>query len=280
MKVTRFITALMTVALLAYSCESKFHINGEAELVVEGWIESGEYPVVIVSQTIPATSEPQSFKDIDSYMMLASVEISNGEKTMHMAQTINRKYYPTRYYTGYDFKGEEGKTYTLKVKCAGLTAEAVTTIPPAVPIKSAQAREIDGEAGHYKLFIDFDDDPQREDWYKIFTKVEKKDSIFNSAVEGIFRDSDLSEGSPVEVKQGACVPEFKTRLYYESGDVVKVKLCTTDQTMYEYWRNYEDVTSLSRNPLFPITVNAPSNMKGAKGYWAGYGLSTIEVKIP
>lgn len=280
MKALRLIFTIMAALLVMGGCESDFHIDGEAELVVEGWIEAGGYPVVIVSQTIPATSDNQGFDQIDSYMMLASVVISDGENTMSLGQTIDLKHYPTRYYTGYNFKGEEGKTYTLTVKCAGVTATASTTIPPSVPIENARYEAIEGQPDHYRVFIDFKDPSDRDDWYKIYTKVENKDNIFNSAPEGVFKDSDLATEASVEVKQGACVPEFKTRQYYESGDIVHIKLCTTDELLYNYWRNFEEVTSLSRNPLFPITVNAPSNMKGAKGYWAGYGLSEIELTIP
>lgn len=58
---------------------------------------------------------------------------------------------------------------------------------------------------------------------------------------------------------------------FEAGDTVMVKLASITEEAYRFWRDFEDMTTLSRNPLFPVTNNLHSNIDGGLGYWFGYG---------
>lgn len=42
-----------------------------------------------------------------------------------------------------------------------------------------------------------------------------------------------------------------------------VKLASITEEAYRFWRDFEDMTTLSRNPLFPVTNNLHSNIDGA-----------------
>lgn len=64
-----------------------------------------------------------------------------------------------------------------------------------------------------------------------------------------------------------------TPMYFQEGDRVAVRFCTMDNASYQYWEDYDDVSSLSLNPFFPVTKKIRSNIKGGLGYWAGYGTS-------
>ena len=70
-------------------------------------------------------------------------------------------------------------------------------------------------------------------------------------------------------------PKLVVEGWIESGGppVVAVRFCTMDNASYQYWEDYDDVSSLSLNPFFPVTKKIRSNIKGGLGYWAGYGTS-------
>jgi hypothetical protein len=53
-----------------------------------------------------------------------------------------------------------------------------------------------------------------------------------------------------------------------------------DKESWEYWNDFEEVQSLSSNPLFPVSTDIRSNIKGGLGYWAGYGSAYYKVSIP
>ena len=69
--------------LLVLSCTAEEQ-PGETQLVVEGWIENGEHPVVMVSESIGVTTNTP----IDAGAMVghlakwAKVSISDGENTV------------------------------------------------------------------------------------------------------------------------------------------------------------------------------------------------------
>ena len=72
----------------------------------------------------------------------------------------------------------------------------------------------------------------------------------------------------------------ETDTYFTSGDEVSIKFCTMSEDVYKYWEDFEDVSSLSLNPFFPVTRKIRSNIKGGLGYWAGYGSTYYSVQIP
>ena len=67
--------------------------------------------------------------------------------------------------------------------------------------------------------------------------------------------------------------------YFAADDYVYVKFCVLDDVTWQYWSDYEDLTSLSRNPFFPVTSSIRSNISGGLGYFSGYGASYYEVSI-
>jgi len=74
---------------------------------------------------------------------------------------------------------------------------------------------------------------------------------------------------------------FSKRVYpliIGENDTVMVKFTAIDDDAYEFWRNFEDMADLSRNPLFPVVKNLHSNVSGALGYWFGYGSTFYLVK--
>ena len=62
------------------ACDSDYGITlQQPALVVEGWIEDGGFPVVILSQTIPVSKGSQNMNDLIDYVIRwAKVTVSDG----------------------------------------------------------------------------------------------------------------------------------------------------------------------------------------------------------
>jgi hypothetical protein len=135
----------------------------------------------------------------------------------------------------------------------------------------------------YEIKAGLEDNPQTKDYYKFFTKVSGKNSIHVPSFMGLFDDAELGTGVNDLKVLGKFSSNFGTSdndTYFSPGDVVSVRFCTLDDVAYQYWRDYEDVSSLSLNPFFPVTKKIRSNIKGGLGYWAGYGSRYYSVSIP
>lgn len=56
--------ALAAALLLLAACDRAFGDVAGPQLVVEGWIDSGRFPVVMLSRTVPITDDYQSTENL------------------------------------------------------------------------------------------------------------------------------------------------------------------------------------------------------------------------
>lgn len=251
------------------------------EIVVEGWIEDGGFPVVIVTTSVPVSTD---YKDWDTLMdhlvRWAKVSISDGEKEVILTGKMDADYFPPYIYTTARMRGEAGKKYSLKVEYGGRTETAETTIPSKVPLEYVKVLErTDG----YGIVAGLKDNTETKDYYKFFTMVEGVDSTYVSSFLGLVDDVVLGEEVTDIAVNSSFVSNFNTiersQVSYEEDDVVRVRFVTMDETSFNYWSDYDDVTILSTNPFFPVNKKIRSNISSGMGYWAGYGSTYYRVSI-
>ena len=252
------------------------------EIVVEGWIEDGGYPVVIVTTTVPVTDEFKEWGSLNDHVVRwAKVTVSDGEREEVLTGKMDKDYFPPYVYTTARIKGEAGKKYTLTVEYSGRTVTAETTVPAPVPLEWLRVEPSDN--GNVSIRAGLRDDPQTKDYYKFFTKIVHKDSVYTSSFMGLINDEILQEDVSEIVVRGAFSPEFgssDSSVYYSCDDCVMVRFSTLDYASFCYWEDFEDILTLSRNPFFPVSKKVRSNVSSGYGYWAGYGSSYYKVSIP
>ena len=252
-----------------------------AEIVVEGWIEDGGFPVVMVSTSVPVSSKYQDWDVLEDHLVRwAKVSLSDGEKEVVLTGKVDKTYFPPYIYTTARMRGEAGKTYSLKVEYGGRVETAETTIPSKVPLEYVKV--VEREDG-YGIVAGLKDNPDTKDYYKFFVKVEKVDSSYVSSFLGLVDDNILGEEVTDIAVNSSFVSNFaaidRSPVSYAEDDMVWVRFCSMDEVSFTYWSDYDDVTSLSTNPFFPVNKKIRSNVSSGMGYWAGYGSSYYRVSI-
>lgn len=276
----RVLICLLAMVLAGCATDVVFS-QDSPEIVVEGWIEDGGFPVVIVTTSVPVSTD---YKDWDTLMdhlvRWAKVSISDGEKEVILTGKMDTDYFPPYIYTTARMRGEAGKKYSLKVEYGGRTETAETTIPSKVPLEYVKVLErTDG----YGIVAGLKDNTETKDYYKFFTMVEGVDSTYVSSFLGLVDDVVLGEEVTDIAVNSSFVSNFNTiersQVSYEEDDVVRVRFVTMDETSFNYWSDYDDVTILSTNPFFPVNKKIRSNISSGMGYWAGYGSTYYRVSI-
>lgn len=272
------------------SCSEDYIAVGRPQLVVEGWIEDGDFPTVIVTQTVPVSTKERTLESLSEYIITdASVKISDGEKETFLVSRKDENYFPPYIYRSFDFRGEAGKTYTLTVKYAGECATAVTTIPAACPLDSLTiSREPSDTVYSLTAHFTRSESAPEDLSYRFFSKLEGTDKRYLPSFLGTVEGSSITDrrgdapGLQAEVPlyRGVTIPFKDIDFHWHAGQTVKVKFCTMEKSIWNWWSAYDSVTAFSSNPLFPVAVNAESNLKGGIGYWAGYGVTSAEVTFP
>ena len=270
MKKTLYSIAL---ALLLSAC-AKTEQPGDSVLVVEGWIENGARPVVMVSESIGISSETVlDAKDIvDHLAKWAKVTISDGETTEILTGVADSRYFPPFIFTSKKMVGEVGKSYSLKVEYKDYVAEAQTTIPEPVPIDRVYVLSVKDSLAILK--VGFTDPPLKGNNYKIFTRTKGKDTHFHPSAFTSLCDDVLDGYTEIQLFSTQRLMDYIYWGNIHVGDELEIKLCSTDRSIYEYWNNFE--VSLASNMFNMFYEHDMSNsMKGAMGYWAGYGVDKV-----
>ena len=254
----------------------------ESKIVVEGWIEEGDYANVLLSRSIPVTDVIDSTNVLNHVIRSAKITISDGENSEVLRVKNDKNRIPPFVYFGSTLKGEAGKEYSIKIEYLNRVVEAVTTIPKSVQLKSAEYIKKNATDTTGYIFVKFDDPADEKNYYQIATKIDKEEPIFVPSFYGNLDDKNFENSSvSVQINRGILLfPKTKFTPYFADGDLIHVKLRTQTKEALDFWNSWQNEIVNSKNPIYPSNTSLKSNIKGGIGIWAGYGQSTIIVKTP
>lgn len=254
----------------------------ESKVVVEGWIEEGDYAEVLLSSSIPVTDVIDSTNVLNHVIRSAKITISDGLTSEVLRVKNDKNRVPPFVYYGSVLKGESGKKYSLKVEYLNRQIEAVTTIPKSVKLKSAEYVKKNASDTTGYIFVKFDDPLDEKNYYQIATKIDGEEPIFVPSFYGNLDDKNFDKASvSAQINRGVLLfPKTKFTPYFADGDLIYVKLRTQNKDALDFWNSWQNEIVNSRNPIYPANTSLKSNVTGGIGIWAGYGQSTIIVKTP
>lgn len=254
----------------------------ESKIVVEGWIEEGDYAQVLLSTSIPVTDVIDSTNVLNHVIRSAKITVSNGETSEVLRVKNDKNRVPPFVYFGSTLKGESGKQYSLKIEYLSRVVEAVTTIPKTVKLNNAEYLKKNPTDTTGYIFVKFDDPLEEKNYYQIATKIDTEEPVFVPAFYGNLDDKNFSSSNvSLQVNRGILLfPKTKFTPYFADGDLIQVKLRTQNKDALDFWNSWQNEIVNSKNPIYPSNTSLKSNIKGGIGIWAGYGQSTIVVKTP
>ena len=168
MKWFRFIAVLLLLA----SCDNSY-LESESveELVVEGWIESGHAPVVMVSTTLPISSKPQPISDVQEHILrYAEVYIDHGGEREYLTARLTDRFAVGNYFTSPTLRGIPGETYSLHVKWLDYEASAICTVPEPTLIDSLYIEQTVDDTS-FVAKITFRNEPSEGRFYQTFRRM-------------------------------------------------------------------------------------------------------------
>jgi hypothetical protein len=258
------------------------NVEGESEIVVEGWIEQGDVPQVILSRSIPINATIDSTTIFDYFIRSAKVTVSDGTSEEVLSLRSDKDRVPPYVYYGSEIIGEVGKSYSLKIEYLNKVIKATTSIPKAVSIKSAEYVKKNPIDTTGFVYLEFNDPVLEKNYYQIQTRLDKVEPIFIPALYGNLNDENfVSSSVSLQVARGIYVfSKTKYRPYFTDGDLIFVKLRTMSKDGFDFWNSWQNEIVNGRSPIFPANTSLKTNIKGGLGIWEGYGLSTISIQTP
>ena len=278
---------LIVLSTLISSCEKNVTVKipeTEDEIVVEGYIETGTHPYVILSKSLPFFGTININNFIQRTIPGAVVTVDNGTFTDTLAQVISGY----GIYSTLQMSGENGKSYKLKVEINGKTLTAVTTIPMPVSPDSVWFK-VDGHKDSLGFVWAHLTDPdtlgncyrwsaRRINRYTFGLQIgQQKDSAFIAPLGSVFDDKfinnksfdfDFPRGNDPNSKKED--DDNDEKFYFKKGDTIIVKFSSIDRDHFEFWRSEETQVNNNGNP-FGSPAPVIGNINGALGIWGGYG---------
>jgi len=269
--------------LLLASCEKDIEIvlpEAERKIVVEGHIEQGDYPYVILTKSSAYFAPVDSATIANTVVYGAFITVFDGSTTDTLIQTFDLNYFPPVLYRAQKMKGVIGKTYSLTVLAEGKTLTASTVIPDTIPLDSLWFKvEVPKDSLGF-LYAHMSDPGGQKNAYRWFAKRAGKDSKFLAPLGSAFDDKffagksfDFFYNRGTEYNSTKEDDNNEERGYFKKGDVITVKFCTTDDESFLFYRTFETEAASNGNP-FAAPTTIQTNIKGGGlGVWGGYGVT-------
>ncbi len=285
------ILILASVAMMS-SCEKNIELDLppiDQKVVVEGYVENGLPPYVILSKTEPYF-DPIGQNTINNLPVRgALVYISDGIDTVQLTEldTSINGVSLGGFYVALDsitflptMIGTPGTTYSLNIiTAAGEQLSSIAKLPFPIPLDSTWFKvqeDLDSLGWAWARLADPD---TLGNAYRWFAKRLNKDDFFIAPIGSVFEDRFINGRSfnfPYNrgsIQNSEAEEDNNEEAdYYKKGDTIVVKFCTIDFATYEFWRDAENQVSSNGSP-FAVPSNVKSNITGGRGLFATYTAS-------
>lgn len=296
-----------TVFLLIafFSCTKEVNIdipNYQNQLVVDGIIETGGNPIVLLSQSanIYETSDLAAY--LSRFVYDAQLNVISGNDTFPLslftiaelpiesqkkvAEMLRLDWneallLPIKVYSSTALIAQANMSYTLGIKYQGKSFKGTTHLPNPTPLDSIYWKPVAGNMEYGYSWARLSDPANQFDGYKWEVKRinlkangEELDNIYKRGYGGFFSDQffdgqtiEFYYENPLKRKDTTHLKEFKRM--YRLGDSVVVKFSKMDKQVFSFYdKKYAQLNSAS-SP-FSTPINVPSNIPGLLGVWAGF----------
>lgn len=270
----------LCLLLLFAACQEEFQESRE-EIVVEGWIESGGSPVVLLTKSFVVELAKDVDEETSIVLPWGKVTVSDGTESVILTGDYDDRYFPPYIYSTSKMKGVPGRTYYLTVEYGNRILTAQTTIPEVDSLEAITVSTCDDADGMYQITAYYDDNPVTKDYYLFLTRIYNDETRYYPAFLGLQEDGHLGLHNRQVVHPGihTLTDSVKYHPYYHADDSIQIKFAKIDETTYHIHKAYNEMVSLSSNPIFSSDLSMPTNIQGGLGFWCGYAVTRYNVSI-
>jgi Domain of unknown function (DUF4249) len=303
----KIILLSLTISTLLCSCEKDLKVNlptGNSYLVVEGEIESDNYPFVVLTNSIGffdkinlSSLKFEKNADITVTDLNTNYSVKLFPFSFPIPNTTDSvTFYTVPPFALYDsIKGIFGHYYKLTINNKGKLHEAITKIPFQNSADSIWIEYANPDSSLLpKVF--YKDPDSIGNFSRLKTQVLRADKTkgfseqyltgFGSTIDDKFTNSqrlpffiNLGFEKNVNFQDTASRARFEAQTKIYKGDTLNVKISGIDYQTFNFWETLEYSRNSTGNP-FASPTKVQSNVSNAIGIWGGYGSKTITLIAP
>lgn len=271
------------------ACERDITIDlpdGEQSVMVEGYVETGLPPYLILSRTQPFF-DPIGQNTLNNLPVSgAEVTLSDGVDTVKLLEidTVINNFAIRGFYIAVDansglpvMTGTPGRTYRLEVITgSGEVIRSVAKLQSPISLDSTWFRVQENLDSLGWAWARLSDPDTLGNCYRWMAKRLGKDDFFIPPFGSTFEDKFINGRSfdfaynRGSIQNSQADEDLNEEAgFFKKGDTIVVKFSAVDFATYEFWRDAENQLGNNGSP-FAVPANIKSNIQGGKGLFATY----------
>lgn len=304
-------TIILLLVLLLSGCEEEVVLDlpeGKEKLVVQGHIEQGAPPIVVLTRSVPVFSSTSVNNLENNFVHGAQVTVSSGNQSYELRELAPAQFTPDLkrllseqfavppswlepgsgfifyIYTTDELKGETGKNYRLHVNYQENSLSAFTTIPQLNPLTELFVvhHPDSGEDSLVSVYYRYNDPDTLGNSVRYFTK-RNREPFYAGLLTSVFNDELINGARSLTFPLGRGIPQgqvidTETAGYFGRGDTVIIRWAAIDLAHFRFWSTLESERSSNGSPIGTPDITR-SNIKGGLGIWGGYAVTYHSIII-
>ncbi len=307
---------------LSVACEKDISVDipdPESNLVVEGWIEQGRPPYVILTKNAAFFGQTD-VNQLDSfYVHDATITVSNHSTTdtlreycladfagtgaqediarafgipvsgddeevpnicIYTVKDIFQYFANPAAYNG--LTGELSTNYELTIRAQGQTLQAQDRIRELMPIDSLSYRPKENSDSLISVIVNLREPEESGNFIRYFTK-RNSEPFYAPTGESVYDDKFFGGryfSLPIERGYSQSADvDLEEFGFFKRGDTVILKWTHITKQHYDFWNTIEYQEGNRANP-FSSTTRINSNIEGGLGVWGGYAANYDTIILP
>lgn len=245
--------------------------------VIEGYMVSGEFPVVVFSSTITPKESDGSLSD--ALISWGKVVISDGEKEVILTGKVDKSYLPPYVYYTNDFKCEAGKSYFVKADYGDLHASARCYIPSPTPIDAITIAPTENDT-LYAATLHFTAPQDVPAYYYVSMRGLERGDIAKICPMSTIRADVPGQDISVSLLRPKTPISGETYVAnFTIGEEFIVSLNRVESDVYAFWQGYDNMLLTSHSPFISSDITLSGNISGGLGIFSGQGASSMPLII-
>jgi len=286
MRIILYFLFLLATGVIS-SCERTIDLDlefTEPKIVVDGYIETGLPPYVLLSRTSGYFDPVSSSTIINDAISGATVFISDEVDTVQLHELKTNGVLQKGLYVALDtltfnflMTGTPGRTYHLSITTPdGQLVSSKAKLQHPVVLDSVWFQLIEGSDSLGLAYGRINEPDTFDNCYRWLAKRLGKDEVFIAPQGAVFDDRFLNgvnfdlfynRGS---IQNSEAVDDNNEEAgLFKRGDTIVVKFTAVDRGVFEFWRDAEQQISNNGSP-FAVPSNIKSNINGGIGLFATY----------
>ena len=271
---------LLALPMLLAACSDDAPLAEAGErLVIEGHIDSGGYPDVLLNLTVSPSESGGDFAD--AVVRWGKVSISDGESEVVLTGAPSHSYFPPYHYYTSEMAGIPGRTYTITATYRDLTATSTVTMPQEIPvIERVDVTQADGSNDFCHVSLTFRTPDDAPAYYHLSAQVSDLDSRALPCMLGAVEAPQPGESVTVPVYRGrSAIAEGDYTPDFPLGAIVKINLERVTREVFDFWRAFDNASLTGGSIFITSPGTLPSNIAGGLGVWSAQAVASTIIPV-